>query len=85
MIKNNKTKGFILVIIAALFWGYLGVPTKNLYDFNFDSFSVCFFRTSIAGIFYFLYCFKKDYMLLKELYWDLFLELPLPYKLFLLK
>lgn len=65
MIKNNKTKGFILVIIAALFWGYLGVPTKNLYDFNFDSFSVCFFRTSIAGIFYFLYCFKKDYMLLK--------------------
>ncbi|WP_278428152.1 hypothetical protein [Clostridium cochlearium] len=42
MIKNNKTKGFILVIIAALFWGYLGVPTKNLYDFNFDSFSVCF-------------------------------------------
>lgn len=65
MIKNDKTKGFILVIIAALFWGYLGIPTKNLYDFNFDSFSVCFFRTSIAGIFYFLYSFKKDATLLK--------------------
>ncbi|BDR75714.1 DMT family transporter [Clostridium tetani] len=65
MIKNDKTKGFILVILAALLWGYLGIPTKNLYDFNFDSFSVCFFRTSIAGIFYFLYCFKKDANLLK--------------------
>ena len=65
MIKNDKLKGFILVIIAALFWGYLGVPTKNLYDFNFDSFSVCFFRTSIAGIFYLLYCLKKDNNLLK--------------------
>lgn len=64
-LKNNKTKGFILVIIAALFWGYMGVPTKNLGDLNFDAFSVSFFRTFIAGIFYFLYCLKKDLNLLK--------------------
>ena len=44
MFKNDKTKGFILVIIAALFWGYMGVPTKNLGDFNFDTFSVSFFK-----------------------------------------
>ncbi|NEZ46471.1 EamA family transporter [Clostridium niameyense] len=64
-LKNNKTKGFILVIIAALFWGYMGVPTKNLGDLNFDAFSVSFFRTFMAGIFYFLYCLKKDLNLLK--------------------
>lgn len=65
MIGNTKKKGFILVIIAALFWGYMGVPTKYLGDFKFDAFSVSFFRTSIAAIFYFLYCLKKDASLLK--------------------
>ena len=42
-LSNNKTKGFILVIIAALFWGYMGVPTKNLGDLKFDAISVSFF------------------------------------------
>lgn len=60
MIKNQKKKGFILAIIAALFWGYMGVPTRNLNNLNFDSFSVCFFRTSISAIFYFIYCLIKD-------------------------
>ncbi len=66
MLKKNKTKGFVLVIIAALFWGYMGVPTKNLGDLHFDSFSVSFFRTSIAGFFYFLYCLKKNPSWLKS-------------------
>lgn len=65
MIKTNKMKGITLVIIAALFWGYMGVPTKNLGDLNFDGFSVTFFRTSIAGIVYLLYCLTKDHSLLK--------------------
>lgn len=65
MLKDNKRKGFILVIIAALFWGCMGVPTKNLGDLNFDSFSVSFFRTSISAAFYFLYCLKKKPSLLK--------------------
>ncbi|MEK6266017.1 MAG: DMT family transporter [Clostridium sp.] len=65
MIKTDKNKGIILVIIAALFWGYMGVPTKNLGDLNFDGFSVAFFRTSIAGIVYLLYCLTKNPSLLK--------------------
>ncbi|WP_027623344.1 DMT family transporter [Clostridium lundense] len=65
MLKEDEKKGFILVIVAALFWGYMGVPTKNLGDYSFDPCSVSFFRTSIAGIFYFLYCFIKDRTLLK--------------------
>lgn len=65
MIKTNKMKGIFLVIIAALFWGYMGVPTKYLGELNFDGFSIAFFRTSIAGIVYVLYCLKKDSSLLK--------------------
>ncbi|WP_099190709.1 DMT family transporter [Tepidibacter mesophilus] len=58
-IDKNKEKGVILVIIAAVFWGYMGVPTRNLGNLNFDAFSVSFFRTLIAAVFYFLYCLKK--------------------------
>lgn len=65
MIKDDRKKGLILVIIAAVFWGYMGVPTKNLGDSNFDAFSVSFFRTSIAAVFYFLYCLKQGPSLLK--------------------
>ncbi|CAH2214645.1 DMT family transporter [Tepidibacter aestuarii] len=55
----DKQKGFILVIIAAAFWGYMGVPTRNLGNLNFDPFEISFFRTLIASVFYFLYCLKK--------------------------
>ncbi|MEJ8554495.1 DMT family transporter [Tepidibacter sp. Z1-5] len=58
-IDKNKKKGFVLVIIAAVFWGYMGVPTRNLGNLNFDPFAVSFFRTLIAAVFYFLYCLKK--------------------------
>jgi len=56
---KNKKKGYILVIIAAVFWGYMGVPTRNLGNLKFDPFAISFFRTTIAAIFYFLYCLKK--------------------------
>lgn len=58
--NSNSKKGFLLVVIAAIFWGYMGVPTKNLGDLSFDAFSVSFFRTFIAAVFYFLYCLIKN-------------------------
>lgn len=65
MVKTQKMKGIILVVVATLFWGYMGVPTKNLGDLNFDGFSISFFRTSIAGVVFLLYCLKKDPSLLR--------------------
>lgn len=37
----------------------MGVPTRNLGNLNFDPFAISFFRTTIAAVFYFVYCLKK--------------------------
>lgn len=56
----NRKKGVILALIAALFWGYMGVPVKKLTQLGVDSFSISFFRAFLAGIFYISYVgFKK--------------------------
>lgn len=57
---NSKKLGFILVLLAAIFWGYVGVPTKHLADLGFDNYTISFFKTSIPAIFYLIYSFKKD-------------------------
>ncbi|EJO5346523.1 EamA family transporter [Clostridium botulinum] len=62
---NNKKKGLLLVIIASIFWGYAGVPTKYLSDLGFDNYTISFFRTSTSAIFYILYLSKKDPSLFK--------------------
>ena len=49
---NSKKLGFILVLLAAIFWGYVGVPTKHLADLGFDNYTISFFKTSIPAIFY---------------------------------
>lgn len=62
MIKsvNDKKLGLILVLLAAIFWGYVGVPTKHLADLGFDNYTISFFKTSIPAIFYLIYSFRKD-------------------------
>lgn len=59
-IKDNKKFGLLLVLLASIFWGYVGVPTKHLANLGFDNYTISFFRTGTAAIFYILYSFKKD-------------------------
>ncbi|EPY2301501.1 EamA family transporter [Clostridium sporogenes] len=62
---SDKKLGLILVLLAAMFWGYVGVPTKHLADLGFDNYTISFFKTSIPAIFYLIYSFKKDPSLFK--------------------
>ncbi|WP_251859780.1 DMT family transporter [Clostridium sp. Marseille-Q2269] len=62
---DDKKIGFILVLSAAIFWGYVGVPTKNLADLGFDNYTISFFRTSLPALFYLIYTFRKDPYLFK--------------------
>ncbi|BDB01257.1 DMT family transporter [Clostridium botulinum] len=62
---NDKKLGLILVLLAAMFWGYVGVPTKHLADLGFDNYTISFFKTSIPAIFYFIYSFRRDPSLFK--------------------
>ena len=59
---NNKKKGIILVLIATLFWGMMGVTSRTLGNAGIDSMSISFFRCLIASIGFgiFLFIFNKD-------------------------
>lgn len=41
---NDKKLGLILVLLAAMFWGYVGVPTKHLADLGFDNYTISFLK-----------------------------------------
>lgn len=60
-----KQKGVSLVIIACIFWGFMGITSRNLSALSFDSFTISFFRAIIAGLIYMGCIFKKDRSLLK--------------------
>lgn len=58
--KDDKTIGFLLVFLASICWGSVGIPTKNLANLGFDNYSISFFRSAPAAIFYLLYCLIKN-------------------------
>lgn len=59
---NNKKKGIILVLIATLFWGMMGVTSRTLANAGIDSMSISFFRCLIAAIGFgiFLFIFNRN-------------------------
>lgn len=50
MTNSISTKGFFLVIIAAFFWSTLGISTRYLTQFGFDSFDLAVIRILGAGL-----------------------------------
>lgn len=65
VIKSKKNKGIILALIAAIFWGYMGIPSKHLQHLGITPYCVAFFRTSVAAVFFTFYALKKDFKSLK--------------------
>jgi len=52
--------GYIYVILAAAFWGSLGVVVTYLKDAGFNSYEIAFFRLFFATILMFMYIFFSD-------------------------
>ncbi|GAA0740175.1 DMT family transporter [Clostridium oceanicum] len=65
ILKDKKNKGLILALAAAVFWGYMGIPSKHLQNLGITPFSVAFYRTSVAAVLFALYAIKKDFKSLK--------------------
>lgn len=63
--KNKRSIGLLMVAMAALFWGSMGITIRNLNEFNLDPFSISFFRTAIAFVFYLVFFGRKDRSVLK--------------------
>ena len=63
--KNKRSIGLLMVAMAALFWGSMGITIRNLNEFQLDPFSISFFRTAIAFIFYLIFFGRKDKSVLK--------------------
>lgn len=55
-----KLKGISLVVIATLFWGMMGICSRNLSLAGFSSFDISFFRCLIAGALFLLWMLFKD-------------------------
>ena len=49
--------GYIFVILAATFWGTLGIVVTYLKDAGFNSYEISFFRLFFAAILMFIYIF----------------------------
>ncbi len=63
--KNKRSIGLLMVAMAALFWGSMGITIRNLNEFQLDPFSISFFRTAIAFVFYLVFFGRKDRSVLK--------------------
>jgi len=62
---NKRSIGLLMVAMAALFWGSMGITIRNLNEFKLDPFSISFFRTAIAFIFYLVFFGRKNREVLK--------------------
>lgn len=52
--------GYILVILAGVFWGSLGIVVTYLKDAGFNSYEIAFFRLFFATVLMFIYIFFND-------------------------
>jgi drug/metabolite transporter (DMT)-like permease len=62
---SKKAKGTILVIIASVLWGIMGISSRGLSKIGYSSYDISFLRCFLAGITYFLYLFITNRKLLK--------------------
>lgn len=58
--KNIVQKGEALVIIAGIFWGMIGIFTRNLSVYGLTSIQITFLRNLMAAIILFIYIYLKD-------------------------
>ena len=62
---SKKANGIILVVIASVLWGTMGVSSRELSAVGYSSYDISFLRCLLAGIIYYLYLFKTNRNLLK--------------------
>lgn len=60
-----RQKGITLVVVSCIFWGFMGITSRNLSALSFDSLTISFFRAIVAGLFYIAWIAKKDRSLLR--------------------
>lgn len=58
--KNIVQKGEVQVIIAGIFWGMIGIFTRNLSVYGLTSIQITFLRNLMAAIILFIYIYLKD-------------------------
>jgi drug/metabolite transporter (DMT)-like permease len=52
--KDKQNIGSVLIIIAACFWGSMGIFVRKLSDFGFDSIQIVSIRVTLAALFFYL-------------------------------
>ncbi|MGL6104605.1 DMT family transporter [Romboutsia sp.] len=62
---QEKSKGYLLVILAGLLWSTTGLFANNLMDKGLSSQQVALIRLSLGFIILLIYCLMKDIKLLK--------------------
>ncbi|MBO4910598.1 MAG: EamA family transporter [Lachnospiraceae bacterium] len=58
--KRNKKLDFILIIVAACFWGSMGIFVRKLTEFGFDSIQIVSIRVTLAALIFALFLAIKD-------------------------
>ncbi|MCR5846503.1 MAG: DMT family transporter [Lachnospiraceae bacterium] len=58
--KNNKSIGIVLIILAACFWGSMGIFVRRLGDYGFSSIQIVSIRVTIAALIFCIVLFIKD-------------------------
>ena len=58
--KANKKIGVVLIIIAACFWGSMGIFVRKLESFDFSSIQIVSVRVTIAAVIFCIVLFFKD-------------------------
>ena len=58
--KRNRKIGIIWIILAACFWGSMGIFVRRLGDYGFSSIQIVSIRVSIAALIFCIVLFIKD-------------------------
>lgn len=62
---KDRNKGILLVVIATIFWGIMGVTSRSLANAGLDPMSISFFRCIIASVGFLLWLLKTNKEVLK--------------------
>ena len=58
--QNSKRKGLVLIIIAACFWGSMGIFVRRLTAYGFDSIQIVSVRVTLAALFFCLFLLIRE-------------------------
>ncbi|MBU3143262.1 DMT family transporter [Clostridium sp. CF012] len=62
---SKKSRGIILVVIASILWGIMGVSSRELSMAGYSSYDISFLRCLLAGSIYYLYLYITNRNLLR--------------------